>query len=67
MCECVSSAARTEVHFRSPGSYCLDSMAASNVERGAGSSGGGSRGWIRGMCHFITDKNDFRRYECARL
>ncbi|PIO37858.1 hypothetical protein AB205_0106720 [Aquarana catesbeiana] len=36
-------------------------MAASNVERGAGSSGGGSQGWIRGMFRFITDRNDFRR------
>ncbi|XP_018432315.1 PREDICTED: mitochondrial import receptor subunit TOM6 homolog [Nanorana parkeri] len=31
-------------------------MAASNVERGAG-----SKGWVRGMYRFITDKNDFRR------
>lgn len=32
--------------------YCLDSMAARNVDRGAGSLGGAIRGWISGMYRF---------------
>ncbi|KAM5180212.1 mitochondrial import receptor subunit TOM6 homolog [Mantella aurantiaca] len=48
--------------FSDPEAIVWDSMAASNVEKAAGSNSGvGNQGWIRGMYRFITDKNDFRR------
>ncbi|KAE8623441.1 hypothetical protein XENTR_v10005609 [Xenopus tropicalis] len=37
-------------------------MAPGGADRGSGASGGpGTRGWVRGVYRFITDRNDFRR------